>query len=371
MLEVSYKGDYIRGEHGSYDNHSAYLGNLDFKLTLAGEKAFSIPGSSVFIYLLHNHGGRVDERMGTQQGVNNIEVPARPGKLHQLWWQQQFMDDKLSLLGGLYDLNSEFYVTESAAVFLHPSFGIGTDLSQTGANGPSIFPTSGLGFRVRAQITGRSYGQVVVLDAVPGNPNKPKGLRFRLSSGEGALWAGELGYRAGDQQHSEKALTKLALGAWSYSKKADDLSEIDGDGNPGKRDNQGFYVLAEHQLFKHEAGRRLMGSVHYGVANKDVNPVKDALTLAFVLESPCASRPDDVLGFGIARVRLGQKAQDLALAAGDPVVRHETAYEITYRAKINDWLNIQPEFQYIKTQSNREREKDIIVGLRLEINLAW
>ncbi|MFN0314257.1 MAG: hypothetical protein ACKVQA_04365 [Burkholderiales bacterium] len=105
----------------------------------AGSPKYDKAKSDAPAYLfLHTHGGRVDERMGTQQGVNNIEVPVPSGKISQLWWQQQFMDDKLSALGGLY------------------------------------VPNTSLGLRVRGQLSGEAYAQIVVLDGVPGNPDKPK-----------------------------------------------------------------------------------------------------------------------------------------------------------------------------------------------------
>ena len=91
------------------------------------------------------------------------------------------MADELSVLGGLYDLNSEFYVIESSGSFINPAFGISSDISQIGKNAPSIFPTTSVGLRVRGQNTDQTYAQVVVLDTVPGNPDHPKGTHMPLS----------------------------------------------------------------------------------------------------------------------------------------------------------------------------------------------
>ena len=48
---------------------------------------------------------------------------------------------------GRYDLNSEFYRLQSASLFLNSSFGIGPEFSQSGLEGPSIFPNTSVGAR--------------------------------------------------------------------------------------------------------------------------------------------------------------------------------------------------------------------------------
>lgn len=369
VFEALYRGDYLRGTEGAAKSKDAYMGNLNLMLTVNGEKAFDLPGSTVFAHVMHNHGGQINEHVGTQQGVDNIEVPASSAKLSQLWWQQELLDQSLSVLGGLYDLNSEFYVTESSGVFIHPSFGIGAEVAQTGA---SLFPTTGLGLRVRGELNDQLYGQVVVLDAVPGNPNKSKGTHVRLSSKEGALWVGELGWRLGDASDAEKAVTKVSVGLWRYSKKQDDQTEVDVNGDPTRRTNNGFYILGEQELLRHDDGRRLMGFVRYGAADEDVNAIKDDLMAGVTLEGPFAGRPDDILGFGVSRVRMSQKSQDNQVSAGEQVIKSETAYELTYQARINEWLSIQPEVQYVKTSaSDPARDNDLIVGVRFELAMSW
>lgn len=66
--------------------------------------------------------------------MDNIETPVNGNttKLFQAWLQQTFLDERASVLAGLYDLNSEFYVTDSASMFTHPTFGIGAEFAGTG-----------------------------------------------------------------------------------------------------------------------------------------------------------------------------------------------------------------------------------------------
>lgn len=150
-FEAIYKASLWSGLAGPLRGRAAYLGNLELKLTLTGLPPYGLPGNTVFAHLLHNHGSKPNRRVGAAPGIDSTEVATNTGKLYQLWMQQQFADDRLSVLAGLYDLNSEFYVTDASTMFVHPALGIGTELSQSGRNGPSIFPTTSVGLRLRVE----------------------------------------------------------------------------------------------------------------------------------------------------------------------------------------------------------------------------
>ena len=81
-----------------------------------------------------------------------------------------------SLLLGLYDLNSEFDVIETAGLFLNSSFGIGAEYGSSGRNGPSIFPATSFGARLSGQPVQSLFIRGAVLDGVPGDPPPPEGV---------------------------------------------------------------------------------------------------------------------------------------------------------------------------------------------------
>jgi len=59
----------------------------------------------------------------------------RPG-----WVEQRLAGDRIGLLAGRYDLNTEFYFLPSATVLINSSFGTGPEFSESGRRGPSLFP---------------------------------------------------------------------------------------------------------------------------------------------------------------------------------------------------------------------------------------
>jgi len=103
--EIVYKSSLHFNVSGGLTSGNKYLGNLDVKLAVDGEKAWGWPGATALLYVLNNHGGKINaSHVGSAQGVDNIEVATNTTKLYQAWLQQSLLDDRLSVLAGLYDL---------------------------------------------------------------------------------------------------------------------------------------------------------------------------------------------------------------------------------------------------------------------------
>ena len=99
--------------------------------------------------LLNNSSGMPNGDAGTAQGVDNIEVSRHRTRLFEAWVQQDFAGAAASVRAGLYDLNGEFYANDSAGLLIAPAFGISSELAATGANGPSVFPSTALAMRLK------------------------------------------------------------------------------------------------------------------------------------------------------------------------------------------------------------------------------
>lgn len=363
-FEAVYKASVWTGLNGPLRGRAAYLGNLDLKLTLAGGKLYSLPGNTVFAHVLHDHGSKPNKHVGAAQGIDNIEVETNTGKLYQLWMQQQFADDRLSVLAGLYDLNSEFYVTDAAAIFVHPALGIGTDMSQTGHNGPSIFPTTSAALRLRLQPNDKSYLQTAVLDGVPGNPDNPHGTHVKFEHGDGTLFVTETGLRTG----SEEAPGKFAVGYWRYTSHFERVDALDDEGEPRRTANRGGFLLAEYPLWpgSGEGARTVTGFARLGLARAAVNEFDRALALGAVWRGPLAGRSDDMLGVVFAGARRGKPFLTATADAGERVARHEIAWELTYRARVAEWLRLQPGLQHVLTHAT-DAPRSTLAYLRAEI----
>jgi len=360
--EVVYKFDVMNNVSGGIKEGTRALDNLDVIFGFDGEKIVGVKGLSAKIQLLNNFGGTPDaDLVGSGQGIDNIEVPQSTGKLYQAVIEQNLFEDKISLLAGLYDLNSEFYLTDSSALFIHSTFGIGTDIAQSGQNGPSIFPFTSLAGRVRVKPTEDTYVQFAVLDAVPGDVDHLNGTHINLDENDGELWVAEAGYTPSG--------AKLAVGKWYYSEKFDHQTLVDSNGDPLKKHSQGAYIIGEKQVYHEQGDQGLTLFGRLGFANGSVNQFDYAWSAGMVYTGLFPSRDEGQLGFAMTGAHNGNEFKDASFAAGTPVDSAETTFELTYSDKITPWLAVQPDVQYlVNPGTDKTIDNALILGTRLTVN---
>jgi len=363
-VSVVYTADTWHNAGGGLRKGWRYLDNLDVTLNVDAERAFGWRGATFFLYGLYNNGQSLsDELVGDLQVVSNIDAGVQAARVYEAWIEQRLMDDRLSLKAGLYDLNSEFDTTESGGLFLNSSHGIGPDFSQSGENGPSIFPVTSLAFRAEYSFSDTLLLRAAVLDGVPGDPDRPRRTAVKLSSDDGALLVAELNYL--DER------TKVAVGSWRYTAKFEDLVATAETGEPvERRGNGGAYVLAERKLARETAddAQGLSSWVRLGFADERFNPVGRYVGGGLVYTGPFAGRDEDQLGLAFSRVRFGARYREAAAIAGEPVGRGETNVELTYRTAVAPWLTLQPDVQYVINPSGVPGRRDaLVLGIRTEL----
>lgn len=362
-IELTYKLDYLHTSLQTADRRSSLLGNIDLKAGWSRSDADSGNTTRIFGHALNNHGGKPNRHIAAAQGIDNIEVTANTTKLFQAWAEQGFFGDRIRVLAGLLDLNAEFYATESSALFLHPAFGTGAELAQTGRNGPSIFPTSSMAVRARLDRE-PWYFQAAAFDGVPGDPDNPRGTHVQFKAGEGALLIAEGGVSLGDGTLPGK----LALGAWRYTVRADDLLDMDADGNPLKRPDAGAYLMFDYPVARWDEARGVNAFWRGGVANADVNQFRSATNFGITVRGPLGSRPRDLFGIGIATERNGAKFRQTMRLSGQPAPSSEVSLEISYRAVLAHWLAIQPSVQFLRNHGEPALASASVVGVRMELS---
>lgn len=354
-----YNLDYYSDTTGKSEKENVDLNNTDITVTIDGEKAFDLKDSTFFMYILGDGGDDPSgEFVGDTQGFDNIESPDTI-KIHELWYQQNFDDDKFSLLFGLYDLNSEFDVIETAGLFSGSSHGVGPDLSQSGESGPSIFPAVSLALRGLYNITDNAYVQAVILDGVPGDPDDPdnKNAAIKLKSTDGYLATIEVGHVSSEGDSYQK----FSLGFWSYTKATQDNIAAGDDIK-----NRGAYASADANVYQ-ESGDPAQGLnvfIRYGFAEDKINEVKTYSGAGVVYTGLIPGRDEDQFGIGVAIVNPTD-----SFKSGESAAEAETAIEISYYAQITPWLGIKPDIQFIENPGMVNNKADATVaGIRVEVS---
>ncbi|MEZ4702347.1 MAG: carbohydrate porin [Rhodothermales bacterium] len=356
-FDAAYTVDAFANVRGGAQKHGAYLHNVDITLGVDANELMGWQGASFFGYMLGNYGDALSDYVGDLQGVSNIEAPGA-WQLYEAWFQQNLFNDAVSVRMGLYDLNSEFASIETAGLYLGSSHGIGPDFSQSGLNGPSIFPATGFATRLLIQPTASLYAQTVLIEAVPGNglPGTP---RVQFTPGEGWLWASEAGIVPANAPGR-----KLGAGYWRYTKP---FETLDGAGSAV---GYGIYAIGEQALYdasrEGARGASLYGRV--GWASPEVHPIAFAWAAGVAVNGPFRSRPDDQFGLAVATAHQGSQMMEAMRLAGDTPESDEITFEITYSTSILPWIAIQPNIQYVHNPGGVATLNDaFVVGTRLGI----
>jgi porin len=359
-LEATYTGEGWSNLEGGRRRGERYLELAELALGSTGDAALGVAGLSLFGRVQYINGAGVSaDLLGDTQTASNIE--GHQGlRVFELWAQWSASDpETASVRFGLYDLASEFDSAPSGALFLHSSQGTGADIAQTGLNGPSIFPTTGLSVRADLGLAEEWRLRGAILDGVPGDLQRPRRTIIRLDAREGALLIAEL---ARDTQ----AAGKFALGVWHYTARFDDLTRRNTDGRAvRRRDNRGIYALLDRPLSSmDESGRpRWSGYLRAGLANSAINAYGSYFGAGLILSPIASPQRNDQLGISVAHARFGSPYRRAALAGSA-----ETALELTWRWPVNEWLTVQPDLQYIINPGSDSSLRDAIaVGLRFEV----
>ena len=391
--------DMLGNVSGGVRQKTAVTGDLDLLLILNGEKLVGWNDSTLFFYGLGVYGEDPSDNIGDAQTVSSIAAPS-DWKLFEAWYQQNFFQDRVSLLTGLYDVTSEFDVIRSSSeLFLNSSFGTGPEFASSGRDGPSTFPTTSLAFRAQAILREDLAIRAVIADGIPGNPNDPGGTQVILRQDDGLLIATELAYydlrerKKRDPQTILKQrplrLTfqrvgraapmvyqgKYALGLWGYTTDFNDLHRVENSGGPVKRDGMyGIYGLAEHIVYREPQDREqnLSMFARIGFSDPRVNRFSQYYGGGMVYRGLIPSRNDDEVGIGVAAALNGSHFKRAQRNTGIPVSDAEIALEMTYAINVSPELVIQPTMQYIlNPNTNPTIRNAFVVGARLAVNLNW
>jgi porin len=260
---------------------------------------------------------------------------------------------------GVMDLNADFDSPLTLGHFVGPPHGIGSEFSQSGQNGPAIWPATALGFRVAAKLTPAVHWRFAAYDAVPGSA---EGLTFAsvaLSAKQGALLVSEIEY-------SSERINRLSIGAWSYTSAFEPVDAAIRADSSARTGNRGLYSLLDIAMVR-LSSVRIDGALRIGIANGEFNPTSHYVGAALVASHFMASRRDDALGLAVAQARTGSEYRRAMAFSGLNPTATETSIELTYRAPVTAWMTLVPLLQWVSHPgADRSVRNAFVAGIRFE-----
>lgn len=348
QLSAEYASDLLANVRGGLGRGERFLDKFQVAAGLTFETATGDEGA-LYVAAHHLNGGALSAGLvGDAHGVSNIEGPGG-AELAEAWAYRTFAGGRAGLKAGVIDLNAEFDVQDVGALFLTSSHGVGAELAQTGANGPSIFPMTGLGLTLFVEPAETWTVRAGLFEADPSR----RGFDFDLSQDEGALVIAELERRFGE--------TTARIGAWRYTSRFETLGG--GRDPPAEARNAGAYALVEWTPPLHALGGPSRAWIRFGVAEARVNPIAWYAGGGVVRTGVWAE--DDRLGLAIAHAAFGGPGRRV-----DGLGPSETVVELTYDRALDARVRFQPVLQFVRNPGGGPGLRDAVVG-GVRLTLSW
>jgi len=363
QLKLMYTGE-AWSNSGGLHTGGDYMNNIDASLSVDTERAFGWTGGRFYIEAFYGFGNSLAENYtGSVQDPSAIDVGRTSMlRLYQVYYDQHWGNTDVRF--GVMDIETEFGITKPMDIFFNGGFAWTTTLDHSGEqlNGPSTYPNTSLGLRVRQTINDQWSVQGAVLNGMADLPDSSRAIDVQINKQNGALAIGEVDF-------TPFARTKIFAGYWMYTGLFDTQNEFNDDGTIRQVwGSQGAYVGAATRLYTIDGPRGLDGFVNFGVADGRVNQVDRTVNVGLTWTGPFDARPHDKLGFGVSVAHAGQPFADAQLAEDTIVHRYETVFELTYRARLTEWLTVQPDLQYIVHPAFDPTLKDaFLIGLHFEV----
>jgi porin len=396
----NYIAESLSNVSGGMKEGTIFEGRLRLDAEINLEKAADWKGGLVHASTLWMHGDSVTQKYTRDiMTVSNIDAYDSL-KLFELWYQQSFFDDLISLRIGQLAADEEFSTHTYSGSLLNGVFGWLPSISLSNAASPA-FPSAAPGVRLKIQPIEQVYLQAAVFDGNPNNTNasgKPmnaSGTNINLNEEEGAFAIFEAGYLWNQEKDAKGLPGTYKLGGWIHTAMFGN-NRIDSTGlslaDPGssgaaraQSGNYGIYAMGDQMVYREKDDQGLALFARLGLNRSDVSQVDLAADAGINYKGLIPDRDNDILSIGVAYSKISNSLRELdqdnnAFGTYTPLRDYEAVVEATYVVQITPWWSVQPDFQYVihpggkilnplDTTGTQTIDDAVVVGLRTTISL--
>jgi len=381
--------DLLGNPSGGIRRAIANDGCVDLSLDLDFQKMTGLEGSFFHINSYYIYGDNLSAgAIGNAMTVSNIEA-YNSLRLYDLWYQQEFLDGKVSLRIGQLAADDEFLICSYGQTFLNGTFTWAPLTANNLPSGGPGYPLATPGIRLKIEPIEQVCLMAAVFDGDPGdspgtnNPQKRDASGTRIDFNQGALGMFEAAYLLNQEKDAKGLPGTYTLGGFyatqSYPDERIDntglsLADPASSGVPRNHSgNWGIYFMANQMIWRESTpemshdpkdmkqvaapdqscGQSLGLFWRIGGTPSDRNTFDFYTDGGLNYTGLFPGRNEDVLGLGVAYARISSDLaqldrDDVALNGTTlPIESNEMAIELTYLAKIAPWWTIQPDAQYI------------------------
>jgi len=359
---------------GGLKTGSVYEGGLLGTVDVDFGKLADFPAGHFHVGSLFIHGDSFSPKyVGDVNQVSLLDL-MHSLRLWDLWYEQKFFNDKLSIKVGQLGIDRDFIVPDLYSnlgsinflnqTFFYPTMAFNVferPFLPTERHALASTPFATPGIRVKFDVNPRFYVQA---GAYGGTPDRSyHGIEFNPGTQTGVLSYYEAGYRSQMAPGDRGLPGSFKIGGYYQTGDFSDNDALQGDfGLPASgnvyHDNWGLYFLAEQTLYRpvgpdDPAQKGLVGFLRGGYAPPDRNLYEEGIDGGLVYKGPIPGRDYDTCGVGVSylgvsnEVRDVQRTIDAAVPGSFPIGDYEGVVEADYKIQVNPWMTVQTSAQRI------------------------
>ncbi len=377
---------------GGLKQGTVYTGLLDFGTTIDLEKAIGWQGASVSTTWLWLSGRDASADLaGNFLTISNIAA-FNTLRMMDLWFQQNLLEDKISLRVGQFTSDSEFVISDYAGTFINATFGWPPFIYMNLPAGGPGYPMGTLAARLSLNPVDWFTFQSAIFQGNVYDQNVNRhGFRWRLDGENGFLFLNEAQARWNHRDDETGLPGQAKAGLWIQTGElADTLAESTNSGN------YGWYFILDQMLYREPsadipspAGKSVVEGkgakantpitvqtfeqglgwfTRMAFTNEDRNFVNFYLDLGLTYKGLIPTRDEDTIGLAFAYAQIGNTARSTLVEEGSIGVGAEMVLEFTYQAQLTPWLVFQPDLQYIiNPGATQDLRNALVIGARAAI----
>jgi len=378
-LNAQYVAEVWGNATGGVSSGAVYTGLMSVQGNVDLQKLVGWQGASVSTRWYWLSGQDISaEHVGNIFTVSNI-AGFPTFRMNELWFQQNFLGDRVSIRVGQLGADSEFDLSTHSIVFLNATFGWSPYLSTNIPNGGPSYPMGVPGVRLALTPVNWLTYQGAVFQGNPFAENVNRyGFRWDLSASNGYFSIHELNFRISQGAESSGLLGTFKIGGWFDT-------ASDPDASSTQPWNYGFYFIADQMLYRVSEPVSPPAVGNNGKQTAAASPTNKGLgVFAHIGYVPGSSsfinfyvdgglsykgliptRDHDILGVAFAYGHLSTNAQD---NEGRSTPGYEIVLEATYQMELTPWLSLQPDVQYVIHPSGTDIANALVLGAQATVS---
>ncbi|MFK3797765.1 carbohydrate porin [Pseudomonas sp. NPDC088444] len=377
--------------HGGYNHDKATRYSDQFALGahLDLQKILGWHDAEFQVTLTNRNGDNIsndrvsDPRVGTISSSQEVWGRGNVTRLTDLWYQQKFLDQKLSIKVGRFNEGEDF--NTFPCDFQNLSF-CGSQVGNWGGGIWYNWPISQWALRVKYQLNPELFVQVGAFEQNPSNLENDNNFKLSGSGTKGAVlpvelvWSPKVNGLPGEYRLGYYYSTADSSDVYKDSNGR--YAALSGDDYASSSSKHGMWLTLRQQVTSQASdnSRGLSLFANGTVHDKKTNIIDNYVALGATYTGPFDARPKDDIGLAVGRIHVNpayrkninlqnqaNNVSDYTDPAFLPVQDTEYNAELYYGVHVANWLTVRPNLQFIRHPGGVNQVDDALVaGLKIQ-----